>query len=257
MLFTISENESQVLGYRVARGNLSSLYDTNDLLDSLRKNQIDVLKLSIADSPDDLYVLLDKLKLPYYLLGIVIEYKANFLKNTQIAYRNEAVEFIEYTGEKTVDFERLVTKIFAESPASYYLNPGLLPVYDKEKQLKCLAQYIKTLNSAQNDNNFTHLVYCKGEPVGFITSYKEGTGGAATYAGLLKEFQGRGLYIDLVSFIQNHGKSIGQKWGTAYAQLQNTVVQKTFQRQGLRPNGHVLNIHVNCFFGELSNYSDY
>lgn len=257
MLFTISENESRILGYRVARGNLNSLLDTNRLLESLRNNRIDVLKLSVSDSPEDLYVLLDQLKIPYYVLGIVIEYKANFLKNEQIAYRSKSVEFVEYAGENTIGFDQLVSTIFFESPASYYLNPGLLPIHNKEKQLKCLTEYVKTLNKSKNDNYFTHLVYYEGKPVGFITSYKDGTGGAATYAGLLKEYQGRGLYLDLVSFIQNHGKSIGQKWGTAYAQIQNTVVQKTFQRQGLRPNGYVLNIHLNCFFGELSKYSDY
>lgn len=257
MLFELSENESQILGYRIARGGLDSLQHINQLKESLIENRIDILKLSVTDSPEDLYVLLDKLKIPYYVLGIVIEYKANFQKNKQIAYRNQSVEFVEYTGDDTMGFDQLITKIFAESPASYYLNPGLLPIYDKEKQLQCLTKYVKTLNKSKNGNYFTHLVYCKGELAGFITSYKEGTGGAATYAGLLKEFQGRGLYIDLVSFIQNHGSSIGQKWGTAYAQLQNTVVQKTFQRQGLRPNGYVLNIHVNCFFGELSKYSNH
>ncbi len=251
MLFTISEDEGNILGYRIARGDLNSLHSIELLQESLKEERIDVLKLSVRDSPENLYTLLDQLGLPYYVLGIVIEYKANFQRNNLIPYRNDSVEFTEYTGESEVDFTGLVKKIFATTPASYFINPGLEHVQNKENQLHCLASYINTLNKSLRKNHYSHLINFKGKSVGFITSYKEGNGGAATYAGLLPEFQGKGLYLDLVSFIQNHGKSIGQKWGMAYAQIQNTVVQKTFHRQGLRPNGYLLNLHINSFYGAL------
>ncbi len=251
MLFEVSKEESDALGYKIARGTGESLLSPEKLLTNLEKEEIDVLKLSLSDSTADLYTQLDQLKLPYYLLGIVIEYKSNFSRNAYKPYLNEHIEFEEYLGKDPKPFKELVNKVFSNSPGSFYTNPGLIGIQDEAKQIACLANYVSTLNKTTNDQYYTHLIKFKGELAGFVTSYQKGSGGAATYAGLLKKFEGKGLYLDLVNFIQNYGKEIGQKWGKAYVQIQNTVVQKIFHKQGLVPHNYILNIHVNCFYGQL------
>lgn len=251
-MFEVSEKESVLLGYRVARGDLSTLGTREPLLAALKQQRIDVLKLSLRNTPANLYQLLDALALPYYVLGMVVEYKSNFRLNSIKPYLNEQIEFTEYKGEEEDAFKELVKAIFKHMPGSYYLNPGLDKLVDAERQLECLAEYINTLNSSHTPDRYTHLLYYKGELAGFISSYKKGDGGGVNYSGVLKKFEGRGLYLDILSFIQNYGKEIGQKWGTASVQIQNTVGQKALEKGGLFPCAYELSVHVNCFFGNLA-----
>ncbi|MBI1185453.1 hypothetical protein GC194_14375 [bacterium] len=249
-MFHFVEKESQVLGHRVARGDSDCLRLSN-LFELLKDHQIDILKLSINSCSPELYVKLDALRLPYYLLGITVEYKSVFRQHETHNYINKDIEFREYIGKEQYEFKEMVYEVFRDSPASYFINPGLSTVVDEATQLRCLVEYINSLNNSVKPYYFTHLVLYKGQLAGFVCSYKQGLGGGATYGGILPKFQNKGLYLDVVRFIQNFGKELGQKWGTAQAQLQNTVVQKTFQKAGLSPSGYQLNIHINAFFGSL------
>lgn len=240
-----------MLGYRVARGDDDCLNNAN-LIDWLKEQKIDVLKLELKDSSASLYSQLDQLGFPYYTLGMLLEYKSIFRARKSPEYLNSALTISEYKGEDPEMFKALVAAIFKDSPASYYHNPGLEGKVSQQQQLDCFAAYLAGLNQGYQPHLYTHLLKLDGKVAGFMCSYKKGDGGGATYGGVLKEYENRGLYLDAVRFIQHFGAQIGQKWGTAQVQLQNTVVQKTFQKAGLRPNGYSLNVHINCFFGELA-----
>lgn len=246
-----SEKESKAFGYNIGRGDDECLKDLTVLKSEIKTQKIDILKLTLKKTDQDLYNQLNLLNYPYYLLGIVIVYKSNFRINDVKLYSHENLNFVEYLGEDPIVFKNLVREIFKDSPSSFFSNPELKNLTSKEKQLDCLVEYISTLNSSIDEQHYTHLMYVDGHLAGFITSHKENDGGAATYAGILKQFQGKGLYMDLINFIQNYGKEIGQKWGTASVQLQNSVVQKAFVKAGLSLSGYELNIHVNCFEGKL------
>lgn len=246
-----SELENRAFGYNIGRCKRLDFENIHQLKEEIIAKKIDLLKLNLRDSGPDLYLLLEQLNYPFYILGIVIEYKSNFRLNKFKPYLNDELDFVEYLGEEPETFKNLVKEIFKNTPASYYQNPDFFEITDHQKQIECLADYISQLNAGYNSNFYTHLLKFKGELAGFITSYRENDGGAATYAGILKKFEGKGLYLDLVSFIQNYGKEIGQNWGTASTQIQNTVVQKAFQKAGLFPNGYELNIHINCKEGKL------
>ena len=248
-LFEISSAESAIMGYTIARGNNHSLVDAEQLVSQLQQQRVDVLKLNLTDTLPNLYQQLDALKLPYYVLGMVVEFKAIF-KDEPIAYINEEITFEEYLGTDETLFKQLVATIFSEVAGSYYINPHL-PITDSERlNAQCLAEYLCTQNSKYDVNKYTHLVYLKGKLAGFITSYKQGSGGGVTYAGVLPQFARKALFPDIISFIQNYGRSIGQKWGIFHGQLQNSAALKTYCRAGLMPVGHGLSVHVNCGFGK-------
>ena len=252
VMFKFIDDESYILGFNVARSDERSLLQPLQLVEELEVSEIDILKLSCKNPLPDLFSKLDRLNLKYYVLGITQEYKSFFTRIlSPKKYLHSDIEFIEFTLDKKQELMSLVKAIFKNNAASYFNNPALVNFIDDEKQLECLAVYIATFSKELDENKYTHLMYLHGNPVGFVTSYREGTGGGVLYAGILEEYVGRGYYIDLVRFIQNYGKAIGQKWGLAYAQIHHTTVQKTFIKEGLIPQGYVLNIHVNCGFGKL------
>jgi len=251
IMFHHIQNESALLRMNVSRGDDRCL-DLPDLAHQLKDAKVDVLKLTLSDSTPDLYLRLDALGLPYYVLGVTIEYRSVFGRNPVFPYLNSGLEFIEYKGEDPEMFKAMVASVFQHWPGSYYLNPGLCHLIDKHLQLQALVEYVAGLNSSEREGHYTHLLRHRGAWAGFVCSYKQGNGGGATYSGLLKQYENKGLYLDIIRFIQNYGKEIGQKWGTAHVQLQNTVGQKAFAKGGLFPSGHSLNVHVNCFYGTLA-----
>ncbi|MGB0432159.1 MAG: hypothetical protein ACPGLV_16910, partial [Bacteroidia bacterium] len=221
----------------------------NGLKDELVKNRIDILKINTTQAEKDLFVKLDKLGYNYYLLGAQIEYKAVFKKNVNTKFRNSQIKIIEYKGGDANVLKTLVKDVFKNNYSSYFQNPGIIGLVDDKTQLDCFAEYILTLNSANKENHFTHLFYLDNILVGFICSYVDGIGSGALYSGILKKYENRGLYLDIIQFIQAFGKEKGSKWGTATVQLQNIVGQKSFIAGGMSPNGYSLNIHINAFEG--------
>lgn len=252
-MFRISNHESKVLEMNIARGDADCLKHPTALVKKLQESKIDILKLSCRNPPSDLYQNLDALDLEYYVLGIVLEYKSIFSRNPKHkAYLHPDVSFKAYTSAHKDTLEFLVKNIFKENPTSYFKNPKIASHINQEKQLDLLFQYIATYNKELDASKYTHIMYKEKVPIGFITSYKKGQGGGVLYAGILEEYVGKGYYIDLVRFIQNYGKEIQQKWGLAHAQVHHTVIQKTFIKEGLIPQGYTLNVHINCLFGMLS-----
>lgn len=253
-MFRISDQESKVLEMNIARGNSDCLNNPTALVEKLKESKVDVLKLTCENPSPDLYTHLDALHLEYYVLGIVLEYKSIFSRNPKHkAYLHTDVSFKAYTLANKDTLKFLVKNIFKGNPTSYFKNPKIASFLNQEKQLDVLFKYIATYAKELDESKYTHIMYKGNEPIGFVTSYKEGQGGGVLYAGILDKYVGKGYYIDLVRFIQNYGKGIQQKWGLAHAQVHHTVIQKTFIKEGLVPQGYTLNVHVNCLYGKLAN----
>lgn len=251
-MIQFSSQESEIMGYRIARGDKNSIHNISLLKQELETQKIDVLKLSIKSPEQDLFIQLDKLELPYYQLGTILEFKSFFVRNPiKKEYLHKNLTFKEFSLSDTPMLSELVNKIFENDSSSFFINPALKDIDQKSKLIKCLTQYICSYCKEIDSSKYTHIMYNFDIPIGFITSYKEGSGGGVLYAGILKEYVGKGYYIDLVRFIQNYGKSIGQKWGLACVQIHNRVVQKTFIREGLVPHNYIVNVHINSRYGKL------
>ncbi|MGB3591629.1 MAG: hypothetical protein WBA16_08075 [Nonlabens sp.] len=251
-MISYSNEESEILGYRVARSNEYALLNINETVHYLTKEKIDVLKLTIDNPDPTLYIKLDQLGFPYYVLGITQSYKSSFTRNPKhISYLHEDLSFKSVNDNLEPIIESLVSDIFRTNTSSFFTNPLLQLKHNEYKEMQVLLKYIAKYDERKDPEKFTHIMHYREQPVGFISSYKEGIGGGVAFAGILDKFVGRGFYIDLVRFIQNFGKSIEQKWGIAHAQLHHTVIHKSFVREGMVPHGSTMNVHINCAKGNL------
>lgn len=254
-MFKFYKEESDFSGFNIARADISCLEKPIQLLKELKRKKIDVIKLSCRNPSSDLYFKLNSLGLDYYILSITQEYKSIFSKNPkQKEYLHPKLIFEEYTLKNSEILESLVKEIFKNNANSYFKNPLLNDILDEKRSLEILAKYVSSYCKEIDPNKYTHIMYERKKPIGFITSFKEDDGGGVLYAGILDQYVGKGYYLDLVRFIQNYGKSIGQKWGLAYAQIHHNTIHKTFIKEGLRPQGYILNVHLNCCFGKLNSH---
>lgn len=248
MPIEISEKESALLGIRVARASHLP-NETDSFHQALRDLRVDVLKLSLSNAPHDLYVQLDRLGFPYYVLGMTMTYRCDLSTLQPKAYFRKDLEFVEHTGQYDREIRALAKDIFAGSAASFYINPGLHNRVSEAAQLECLAAYIAGIHSAAMPDHYSFLLKTKDRFAGLVCGRKYGTGGEVTYAGVIGELQSKGFFIDIARFIQNHGIALGREFGLAHVQLHNAVMHRVLHHEGMYPVGHTLNVHVNCFLG--------
>ena len=245
----IAEVESEILGLKIARGDLLDL-TSPDLVPELIKQKVDVLKLHIQEAPENLFQLLDALNMPYYLLGNSIRYKALLQRIQPFPYINENFRVEETDSHSSDLLMSLSTASFGSRSVSFFSNPGLHITDLETKQMDVFKHFLK---SWTDENRFTHLCYIAEEPVGFMCSYQKANGGAVEYAGIIPSAANRGVYLDLISFIQNFGRSLGKAYATAAVQIQNIAGQKALQKRGMFVCGYELSVHINAFARNESN----
>ncbi len=247
-MLSYSEQESKTLGIQIARASWDGT-NVNTLLDTIIDQQCDVVKLSCPSDISNIYEQLNELQMPYYILGMVSSYRILFPKMDQKTYRLKDIEFIEYDGSQKDILQNVSRKSFQEIPGSFYNNPEINHIVDHEKQVQCFVDYICQYNNQLDSEKWLFLVKVRGQYAGFITLKAHGDkdciGG---HAGVIPERRYAGIYLDMIRFIHNFPKSIGRRFGYAYAQLQNHQVHKTLVRENMQLHDSSVNIHINSLF---------
>lgn len=243
---SFSSYESELLGLRIGRLT-TDLIDADVLFQTLESGQYDLIKVNIDAADPELYYKLNSLQRPFYILSMLQEYRVNVkrLKIKPLLHANAHLDPL--CDENEPELLRLVRDCFAETPGSYFLNPGLADYYDPGKQAALLARYIANFRPERQAGHYCHLLRYRGSYVGFMAhTYIEGTG-YAHYAGVDPATRQPGFYVDLMRFVQNF--AIGQQinWGYTSAQIQNTVAHKVYVREDMVPYRAMLNIHINNF----------
>lgn len=237
-----SRLETEMTGIITGRWTADHIH-LPELKPALDQGDFELVKLNLQGDDPDIFIKLDQLNRPYYLVGMVQEYRINFRKvKIKPLYHPEVV--FERLNESNIScLEQLVRDCFKHSPGSFFVNP-LLKTRQAE-YLDLLVAYISGYRSDLRDNHYCHLLRYQEEYVGFIAHRYQGENGFADYAGVKHLTRQPGFYIDLVRFIQNYCIEEGVKWGHASAQLQNTVVHKVYQKEDMVPFRSIINVHIN------------
>lgn len=237
-----SQLETEMTGIRTGRW-LANTIDLPGLRKVVDEGDFELLKLNVLADDPELYIRLNQLEKPYYVVGMVQEYRINFKRmKTKPLYHPEAV-FEKLDASNAAILEALVRDCFRQSPGSFFVNPLL-----RTRQHECLELLVTYISNYRNDrrnDHHCHLLRYKSEYVGFIAHRYEGEHGYADYAGVKQHAYQPGFYIDLVRFIQNYCIKRDVRWGHATAQLQNTVVHKVYQKEDMVPFRSIVNIHIN------------
>lgn len=243
-----SESESKILKIRVGRSELEDL-DTNKLLEDIVRKNYDVVKLAVPSIIPNLYSKLDSLCIPYYVLGILSRYRL-ILSGYQLKeYNSDSIDFEIYDGNQYDMLKNLAKGSFQETPGSYFSNPLIDSIISHEQQLECFAEYVCSFNNQISPSKFMYLTKIKGEYVGFIGGeWINNNDILATLAGVIPEMREKGIYKDIVRFMQNWSYKNNVRWLFADGQIQNPVVQKVYVREDMIVTGGYINIHINSLF---------
>ncbi len=242
--FVLSEMESRATSLNIGRWSGERL-DKDWLAEQVNQGTFDIYKLSLEANDPELYQKLDQLNLPYYLVGMVQEYRVNFKKIPLKKLYHEDASLVLLDDTNREELRKLVMSSFHAVPGSFFQNPWLVDRFSMHDQSKLLADYISGFRPDREKGKECHLLKHRGQYVGFIVNEHYNNLGFARYAGVSPGAKAPGYYIDLVRFIQNCGINYDLEWGFASAQIQNTVVHKVYMREDMIPYKSYINIHIN------------
>ncbi|MGQ9847943.1 MAG: GNAT family N-acetyltransferase, partial [Bacteroidales bacterium] len=103
--------------------------------------------------------------------------------------------------------------------------------------------------SGKEEGKISWLIYSENNIAGFVTcSFNEQNKECEVILnGVMPNFSGRGIYSDIVRFIQKYFKDKGYKKMLISTQLQNIAVQKVWIREGFVIDRSYETYHINAF----------
>ncbi len=247
MIIHHSARESEIMQLKIGRASLQEL-NAGEIINELVRGEYDLLKITIPTEIPDLYIRLEELGIPYFIVGIINHYRYDCVHHKVTEYYHENLIFEPFDSETQKEqLRQFARDIFRESPGSYFDNPHLKNLVTREMYLQSFEEYVLSFDQKTDPHKLTYFVKHEGRYVGFLSLTNKDRESDAAYAGVIPDRRGTGYYLDMIRFIHNWGHEVGLKWGHGYVQLQNTVVQRFYHRTDMMIFDHHFSIHINSF----------
>lgn len=158
-------------------------------------------------------------------------------------FRNK-LEFHPVTGQTKHLVAELTEAIFPGYQSHYFSNPYLKRELILQGYKEWTQSYINEIDSSK----FSWYITLKEKVVGFaMCSIIDETTCEGVFSGVMTEYAGKGIYPDIVRFLQNFFKSRGIRIMKVSTQIQNYSVQKTWIKEGFNLKQAFDTYHLLCF----------
>lgn len=241
MTINPSKYESELFELNFGRGDVDSI-DSKELFSTIVQGNYDICRIKVKANSDDIIENIEKIGFPFYFSGAITTYKIDFSNQSYKPYRDPKITFEPYDGEKHELFQKLLTEVFSDYPLSYYTVPVISKLISLEKQQLGVSSYFADTHF-NNSNRLAWFVKYEEEYVGILTTrtwdnLKHGEG---TLSGVIPKYRNSGLFLDIISFIQNYCIENKIKWGHTGARLHEIASHKFFTKQGMYvENGYLV-----------------
>lgn len=236
-----SKYESDLFNLRFGRADLDS-FSSKEFSKELIYGEYDICRLKVPSSIPNINDELEKLGFPFHFSGAITRYKVDFSKEKIRPYRDPNIEFEFYDGTKYDLFQKLLIDIFNDYPLSFYSVPIVNKLISQKKQQEGVSSYFAE-TQFNDKNRLAWFVKYKGEYVGILATktWDNFNHGEGTLSGVIPKYRNSGLFLDIISFIQNYCIENEIKWGHTGARLHEVASHKFFTKQGMYvENGYLV-----------------
>lgn len=244
----ISEQESQVYGIAFARGYIQSKdWQPNDLLADILEGEIDVARLKVPSTDDQLFTKLDSLGIPYSIYSLIVR---NTIEITleDIFEGDPELAFELYTAQQAPILQQVVRECIINRTATNYEDVDLAGIITQEKELEASDQYVQLYDNSSNPSRIGWLIKKGEEYIGYVFGTFRGEEFEGDFYGIIPAHRGTGRYARMV---QQFLKDMCRRRGVRY--FLNDVVQQNFSslrsiiKESLVPIGSYFNIYLKPF----------
>jgi ribosomal protein S18 acetylase RimI-like enzyme len=237
-----SDLESRRFGCRVFRGSVDHI-DPQQTLDFLINNAVDIAILRLPSMHTGNFAFLNELGMPYIVADTLVYYYCNLSSYEPKQIKNNELSFEATTAGDIAVINELVSKIFKDYTNHYYANPFM----NKNDILDGYQEWAGNYITGHRSERLSWLTIEKGAFIGFIACFVREDECEIILNGVRPEASGRGIYSDMLRFIQNYFKKAGIKIMKVSTQVHNFAVQKVWAREGFFMHESFNTIHINSF----------
>jgi hypothetical protein len=235
--------ESSRFKYKIYRGNITNINE--GLITGIINNQQpDILILRLPVDFKREHYKLNNLGYPVLHCDTIVYYFCTLSSQKILPLRNN-LKFNLVTKQTQHLVDKLTDEIFMDYQSHYFSNPAL----NKNDIVRGYREWAQSFIHDNDDNKFSWYVTLNEEVVAFAmgSSLKDNSTCEGVFSGVKKEFAGKGIYTDIVRFLQNYFTNEGMKIMKVSTQIQNYSVQKTWINEGFRLKQAFDTYHINCF----------
>jgi hypothetical protein len=233
-----SEIESKRFGKEIFRGNIDVL-DIERFKKFYEQNDPDILIVRIPVSEQHKMSQLNSLNKEVINADTLVYYQVGLDKTIYNPVKNKELVFVNANISNKSAFEQLISEVFKNYTNHYFSNP----ILDKKKITEGYTEW--ATQSIHSPGNLHVLVYTDTKPTGFITCSYNSNFAEIILNGVLPEYQGRGIYTDMIRHVKDHFHRISIPVLKVSTQIQNFAVQKVWNKEGFILNSAYITIHLN------------
>lgn len=237
-----SDIESRRFNFNVYRGVCEDIKEKN-ILEFILENNVDVAIIRVPSGNQKKIFRLNKLGMPYIIADALVFYCVNLSKYSPRDLKNKDIIFVKCSQDGHNVLGELVENIFQDYDNHYFSNPLL----GKSLIMEGYKEWAQSYVTNERDGCVSWIIKKSDSPIGFATCKfnEENSQCEVVLNGVVPNEAGRGIYSDLIRFIQNYFKNKGFATMLVSTQLQNYAVQKVWNREGFVIEKSYITIHIN------------
>lgn len=239
-----SQNETEVLGFRVARCNEED-FDEKQLLSEIIEGRYDLCRLKIPAEDEMASLKLHRTGMPFFFSGSIRRYKTPMKQKPSGEFLHPEMTYEMYDGSQDQLLMEMLRGTWGIYPLGYYRTPFVCELVDKEKEIESVFRFYRksNLNSLNPDNSIMFM-NDRGKYVGFFALNKIDGGLESHIGGILEPYRKGGYFLDMQRFIKNYCIDNQLSHFAFGARNENAEVQRIFQYEGYEPIGSENVFHI-------------
>lgn len=243
-MITLSANESQVLGVRVARGVLNGHWQPEELLSDILAGGFDFVRVKLPSTDEQVFEKLDQLGMHYCIHSILVRNSTPINALHAKPYRPLRVSFELYNGTQEAELKQLVKDSWGNRTAVNYHNPYFRHWVSYQQEIEGSAAYATEFNHLLNPSMPNWLVKLDGKTIGFVLGKVSEAGFEGIMYSILPEHRGQNYAEDIMIFLKKwcYEQGIGTFFNDVV--FQNMPSLKSIVTESIVPVDTYLNITI-------------
>ena len=233
-----SENESKL--FKIKFGRYEGVLDKPEALrQQILNERYDFVRVKILNPGDNLFVLLNRIGLPFHLLDIHRLYNLDLPTYDVPPPVHPEIEFIDCDGSQRALMKQIIMDSYTGAPMGYFRNELIEKYFPVDLQIENFATFIAD-NYIEQGNPGKHgwLIRMNGEYIGCTATEFMNLDSHTPYLGLLPQFRKNYLFTDVARFLQRSMKAGGCKNAIGSARLHNIASQINMERENQKFMSH-------------------
>jgi ribosomal protein S18 acetylase RimI-like enzyme len=241
-IIQFSPKESKRFGLKTWRVNMS-VVDSDCINELIKEEKPDIIILRLpSEQTTESYKLLGENRQVLHC-DTLVYYFCPLSSTVVLPFRNN-LKFNLVTRQTQYLVNELTEEIFKNYKSHYAANPLL----KKEDVLQGYKEWTASFINEINSDKYSWYITKDEKIIGFaVCSILDEANCEGVFSGVKAAYSGRGVYSDIVRFLQTFFKSKGMRTMKVSTQIQNYSVQKTWIREGFTLKQAYDTWHINCF----------